>query len=408
MQAMNGHKIKTLIASHAVGAGHKILGDLICEKLKEDGAFDPVHVVEEGGAVDKIYGYYIKHADFWMKIMNGISELPFFDCLDFYKNKDMYARALHILHREKPDIVIATRFTQSTMYSVAKKVLKVPTLVINAVPDFGPPLRRDFPKLNVFKPDYLMVMEKGSREKALKKFRIDEEKILLAGHETKREFRRIMKKFSTKEAARQEFLVAYELRDVLKEFDPRKKTVLIMGGSKATARALPVLRGLLKSSSEILKGAQYCLVCGTDKDLFDRMRSMKEVRTDMENVFVFPDLSPEKMALLMAGCDLPVLGSCAPVTMNELWETRCVPLIVFRHIAHEGHHVRYVRREEIGFYEPHVGRCLTRLEACLSMDSGGRDFFEDKANKLREANREGFHSLPRMLKKLYEESSFQV
>jgi len=404
MREKDPYKIRIVIATHAVGSGHKIFGDLICEKLTQEDDFDPVCIVEDGGAVDEIYGFYVRHADFWMKIMNRINELPVFDCLDFYKNKGMYARAVHVLRKENPDIVIATRFSQSIPFSVAKKVLKMRTLVINAVPDYGPPLRRDYPRLDVFKPDYLMVTEDGSLREALKKFRMNEGRVLLCGHDTRTEFRRIAAKIRTKEAAREAFLDSYEHAALLRKFDFRKKTVLLMGGSKAAARLMPVMRRLPKARADVLKQAQYCIACGTDQGLFHGLVSMKEGNGDMENIFPLPRLHTENMALLMAGCDVPVLGSIAPASLNELCETRCLPLIIFRHIAHEGHHVRYVQDQEIGFYEPRLRNCLRRLAFCLSMDSGEKEIYGHRAGALRARHRNGFHSLPRLLKSLHEKS----
>jgi len=171
-------RIKVLIASHKIGAGHKALGDTFYEQLKKDRRFDVKHFIREGGAGDKFYSLYIKYPLFLQEAMSVPQELPFCDIQESIKTPHMFIQSYRILKDENPDIVLSTRFSQTQHFAVAKRILKLPTVIINAVPDYGAPSRKDYPFLNYFKPDYLFVMEKDSLYQAIKKFNIDKQKVI--------------------------------------------------------------------------------------------------------------------------------------------------------------------------------------------------------------------------------------
>jgi hypothetical protein len=64
----------------------------------------------------------------------------------------------------------------------------------------------------------------------------------------------------------------------------------------------------------------------------------------------------------MAIADLPILGSLAPATMQELLELGCGPLLLFHYIpGTEQPHTAYINEQRIGRYEPDASRMVSLI-----------------------------------------------
>jgi processive 1,2-diacylglycerol beta-glucosyltransferase len=100
------------------------------------------------------------------------------------------------------------------------------------------------------------------------------------------------------------------------------------------------------------------------------------------------------MASLMALADVPVLGSLAPATMQELLELRCGPLLLHNIIpGTEEPHIPYIERNQVGVYEPRPRQMVELIaEVSALQPASGRmgsllEVFPARAAAIREENR---------------------
>ena len=126
-------------------------------------------------------------------------------------------------------------------------------------------------------------------------------------------------------------------------------TLIFLGGSAWTEKTLPVMDRLLANEA-FLDRLNVIVVAGKN-EAFETTLRARVGQAPRFSVFGFVDA--KLMAELQAVADVPVLGSLAPASMQELLETRCGPLMLFHYIpGTEDAHVEHIREQEIGLFEP--------------------------------------------------------
>lgn len=122
------------------------------------------------------------------------------------------------------------------------------------------------------------------------------------------------------------------------------------------------------------------------------------------NLSVLGFVPAELMSKLMRLADVPVLGSLAPATMQELLESQCGPLMLFHLIpGAEDAHGEHIERNQIGLYEPNPEAMVTYLQEVVGLKSASArvalllSSFRTRAAAIRTANVERAMKLPDFL-----------
>jgi len=104
---------------------------------------------------------------------------------------------------------------------------------------------------------------------------------------------------------------------------------------------------------------------------------------------------------------VPVLGSLAPATLQELLEVGLGPLLLFHFIpGSERAHVGYIDSQRLGLYLPDAGEMLHRIREVLGLEvpsdqlARARDGFRERARLLRSRSVERALQLPRFLERM--------
>jgi len=109
----------------------------------------------------------------------------------------------------------------------------------------------------------------------------------------------------------------------------------------------------------------------------------------------------------MGLAEVPVLGSLAPATLQELLEVGLGPLLLFHFIpGSERAHVGYIDGQRLGLYAPDPAEMLHRIREVLGLEAPSdqlaraRDGFRERARLLRSRSVERALQLPRFLERM--------
>jgi hypothetical protein len=186
-------------------------------------------------------------------------------------------------------------------------------------------------------------------------------------------------------------------------FDLSRPTLLFLGGSAWTAKTEPVLEAVLADPA-VREAANVVVVAGRDRNFEARFRARAR-----DGLHVFGFVAPEVLAALMGLADVPVLGSLAPATLQELLEVGLGPLLLFHFIpGSERAHVGYIESQRLGLYVPAAPEMLDRIREVLGLVPASeqlaraRDGFRERARLLRSRSVERALQLPRFLERMLE------
>jgi hypothetical protein len=184
-------------------------------------------------------------------------------------------------------------------------------------------------------------------------------------------------------------------------FDLSRPTLIFLGGSAWTVKTEPVLEAVLADSA-VREAANVVVVAGRDRAFETRLRARAG-----NDTHVFGFVTPEVLAALMGLADVPVLGSLAPATLQELLEVGLGPLLLFHFIpGSERAHVGYIDTQRLGLYAPDTGEMLHRIREVLGLEAPSdqitraRDGFRERARLLRSRSVERALQLPRFLERM--------
>lgn len=387
---------RVLLATMNVGGGHTALRDSFATALQ---TIDPEQRRYEGVCWDssdeftaKLYAFVIHRAP-WL-------QQPIYDASNTRwgmrlaaSSPGMQEEARQALVDLKPDVIMSSHLMLSTMFAQAKRQLRLATPVVTAVPDYGEPTSGFFPMQEDLRGDYVVVMDRKPQLHYLYDRRLPSWQVHYSGFLTRPPFAQVAAQLRGPH-------LSIEQRQVLisqlatqypeiRRVDLHKPTVLFVGGSAWTEKTEPLMDELLAEPWTLQK-MNAIVVCGKN-ELFHAKLQQKLNR---QNRFVvLGQVKPDVMAQLMGLSDVPLLGSLAPATMQELLDTRCGPLLLFHYIrGTELAHIPYIEDNDLGLYEPSPRRMLELLKQATGLAPAGERIakllttFAPRAAEIRRAN----------------------
>ncbi|KXK27471.1 MAG: hypothetical protein TR69_WS6001000348 [candidate division WS6 bacterium OLB20] len=266
-------RIKVLLAGVKAGGGHISLRDFLYQQLETDQeTFRNVSWTHPGEALEtadhlihSISPFLYELTYFFSpRYLSDISTIATFNFLrECYK----------VLKSEKPDIVLSTHFVLSLHFSLAKRLLRSKAVIVNCIPDYGPPSKIMHPRLPFFRSDRLMVFEEWTRKGSAQQYKVPEEDILLAGFNPKKVFAQTAAKYKTKRDARLQLMKVLDYMPYT-QMDPDKTTVLVSAGavdSRKTFKLLKILAREQKNDPSLIDRYQFLVITGRDMKYFERI-----------------------------------------------------------------------------------------------------------------------------------------
>jgi processive 1,2-diacylglycerol beta-glucosyltransferase len=308
--------------------------------------------------------------------------------------------ARELLQEPHFDAIVSTHALFTIILARVRAQLGVEVPLIGAVPDYGAPSGGYFPASLELRPDYLLVMA----EDTLAHYRglgVPEEKLHLSGFLTREAFIRVGNRMRTEPRAAARAALRDEVAAETPSFATLKldrPTLLFLGGSAWTAKTEPVLRRVLADGA-LRASINVVVVCGRDRTFQELLAPLAS-----DGLHVFGYVSPAILAALMGLADIPILGSLAPATLQELLETELGPLLLFHYIpGAERSHVSYLEAQRLGVYEPDPPAMLQVIREAAGLARLSprvalvRDGFRDRARALRRRSVERAMELPAFL-----------
>lgn len=398
---------RVLLASLNAGGGHHALRDSFHAVLRrvdpEHRQFEPVVWTSADRLVDRFYALCVRHLPRFQGTVAELSSQTWAIEVAMRLNPQLLSEATALLAAQRFDLLVSTHPLQSMVFARARRTLELTTPLVCAVPDYGAPPAGYYPPRPELRPDALIVMEEGSLEH-YRAEGVGENQVHLSGFLTREEF--VQAGARVRGEGRDGLRAA--LRTVVAEAHPAfasfaldRPTVLFLGGSAWTAKTEPVLRALLEDAS-LRQAVNLVVVCGKDAAFEARLGARAG-----DGLHVFGFVSPRVLSSLMALADVPVLGSLAPATLQELLEVGLGPLLLFHFIpGSEQPHVSYIENQRLGVYEPRPAQMLQLIGQALGLApisarlSLVRDGYRERARLLRTRGAERAYQLPRFFERL--------
>ncbi len=392
---------KVLLASMHVGGGHAALRDSFAQVLTrvdpERRRFEPAIWDSRDTHISSFYNFVVHHVPWFQSVVFGSSNLNWAIRLGTI-NPLLYREAEEVLVRERPDIVLSTHLVLAMMFARVRHRLKLPTQVVMAVPDYGIATKAFFPEQPDLRCDWAIVMDEVTQLHLLRGRGLPSHQVHWSGFLTRPAFQAAATRGT--DEARAALKPLREAHPELQRLDPSRPTLLFLGGSAWTEKTRPVLERLFADPALLFR-LNAVVVCGKN-EMFRAW--MDRAALAQPRVSVLGFVRPELMAQLMTLADVPVLGSLAPATMQELLETGCGPLMLFHFIpGAERAHVEHIERHRIGLYEPDPAAMVERLKEVTGLVPAGPHVapllqgFRSRAAAIRSANVARAMKLPEFL-----------
>lgn len=391
---------KVLLASIQVGGGHRALADsfqMALQKADPSGErFQIENWQSQDESTEEIYKFIVRKLRQVQGWLHSLSQSEVLYRVLLLNQGWMVKEAKQVLLDKRPDVVVSTHFMLTSAFVMARNELGVPTRIVTAIPDYGPPTSAFFPRLRSIRPDNVIVMEERTHEHLQTRRQLPPSVLHFSGFLTREAFSRLSAQISGERRfgkAQRQNLVADMLKEhpQLRAFDAEKPTLIFLGGSAWTEKTLPVLERLFQDKDFVAK-TNLIIVSGNNPDFHSRMT---QLTADVPNVMLFGFVSPTVMAQLIALADFPVLGSLAPASLHELLELRCGPLFLHHFIpGTERPHVRYIQEQNIGLYEADPDKMVSLLRKAVGLEPRTPELerliseFPKQALRIRTANKQ--------------------
>ncbi|HUM09554.1 MAG TPA: hypothetical protein VLT82_01265 [Myxococcaceae bacterium] len=400
---------RVLLASLNAGGGHHALRDSFAAALARN---DPEHqrlapVVWNSADqfIDRFYSVCVRFLPRFQGKIVELSAQRWALRTAMALSPQLHTEATGMLRQQPFDLLVTTHPMQSMAFARARRELGLPTPLVIAVPDYGVPPTGYHPPLPLLRADALIVMEETTLEH-YRALGLPDERLHLSGFLTREPFVRVGARLrsegrdTARAALKAEVAAAHP---GFGGFDLSRPTLLFLGGSAWTVKTEPVLDAVLADSA--LRGAaNVVVVAGRDPAFEARLRPRAR-----EGLHVFGFVAPEVLAALMGLADVPVLGSLAPATLQELLEVGLGPLLLFHFIpGSERAHVGYIETQRLGVYAPRTDEMFERIREVLGLRPASealalaRDGFRERARLLRTRSVERALQLPRFLERMME------
>ncbi len=395
---------RILFGSIEAGAGHNMLRDSLVASLRrvdpEHRSFEPVSWTSADRSIQRFYAICVHHFTRLQGTVFTLTGQRWAMEVGMWLTPKLVHEARALLRNSNFDAIVSTHALFSIILARARAQLGVRVPLIGAVPDYGTPSAGYFPASPGIQPDYLLVMG----EDTLAHYRgegLSEQRLHLSGFLTREAFARVGHRMRTEPRAEARAALRAEVAQETPSFatlDLDRPTLLFLGGSAWTAKTEPVLRRVMADGA-LRTSVNLVVVCGRDRHFQEAL-----VAEGMAGVHVFGYVSPAILAALMGLADIPVLGSLAPATLQELLETELGPLLLFHDIpGAERSHVSYIEAQRLGVYEPDAPAMLQVIREAVGLArvspriSLVRDGFRDRARELRRRSVERAMALPGFL-----------
>ena len=399
---------RVLLASLNAGGGHHALRDSFAAALARDPEqprLDPRVWTSADHFIDWFYSVCVRFLPRFQGKIVEVSGQPWALRTAMALSPQLRTEALALLRREAFDLLVTTHPVQSLTFAEARRELGLATPLVLAVPDYGVPASGYHPPLPALRSDALIVMEESTLEH-YRSLGVPEDRLHLSGFLTREPFVRVGARLrgegrDTARAALKAEVVAAQ--PDFARFDLSRPALLFLGGSAWTVKTEPVLEAVLADSA-VREAANVVVVAGRDRAFETRLRSRAG-----DGLHVFGFVAPEVLAALMGLAEVPVLGSLAPATLQELLEVGLGPLLLFHFIpGSERAHVGYIDGQRLGLYAPDTQEMLHRIREVLGLEAPSdqlaraRDGFRERGRLLRSRSVERALQLPRFLERILE------
>ncbi|MEW5740567.1 MAG: hypothetical protein AB1938_16685 [Myxococcota bacterium] len=388
--------VRAVFASVAAGGGHHTVRDAL---LRATRAADPRGERVEAtswtsqAGFDGFYRWCVRH---------GLQGLAYFPTRVFsiaawvvvFTNPKLIREAVALLRRAPPDVVVSTHLVLTTAFLIARWWVGVPTRVVGVIPDYGRPDPGFFPRFAALRPDATWVNGEDTYRWATTKGRALPDEVQWLGTLVTEDFTKV--RAQIREAGGRTEGLKGQWRAMLapawpavSRLDVSKPTVVFYGGSGFAGAARPVMEALLARP----ESARFNVVvlCGRDEALRASLDASYGPRPGFAAIGF---LSHPQLAALYGLTDVPVMGSLAHSSLQELLETATGPLLVFRVIpGTEPPYLDYVARERLGVFEPDAERMTALVLEAVGVVQGerwaelARDF-QARAWAIRDASSE--------------------
>ena len=397
---------RVLLASLNAGGGHHALRDSFATALARDPEqprLDPRVWTSADHFIDRFYSVCVRFLPRFQGKIVEISGQPWALRTAMALSPQLRTEALSLLRREQFDLLVTTHPMQSMAFAEARHEVGLAMPLVLAVPDYGVPVPGYHPPLPALRSDALIVMEESTLEH-YRSLGVAEDRLHLSGFLTREPFVRVgarlrAERRETARAALKAEVVAAQ--PDFARFDLSRPALLFLGGSAWTVKTEPVLEAVLADPA-LREAANVVIVAGRDRAFETRLRSRAA-----DGLHVFGFVAPEVLAALMGLAEVPVLGSLAPATLQELLEVGLGPLLLFHFIpGSERAHVGYIDSQRLGLYQPDAGEMLHRIREVLGLEvpsdqlARARDGFRERARLLRSRSVERALQLPRFLERM--------
>jgi processive 1,2-diacylglycerol beta-glucosyltransferase len=395
---------RILLGSIEAGAGHIMLRDSMAAVLRrvdpQHRNFEPVSWTSADSSTQRFYAICVHHFTQLQGTVFTLTGQRWAMEVGMWLTPRLQREARELLLSSGANAFVSTHALFTIILARARAQLGLNVPLIGAVPDYGQPSGGYFPESPGLQPDYLVVMG----EDTLAHYRgegVAEERLHLSGFLTREAFVRVGNRMRTENRPQARAALRDEVAAEAPAFSALKldrPTLLFLGGSAWTAKTEPVLQRVLRDSA-LRSSVNVVVVCGRDRHFQERLAPLAA-----EGVHVFGYVSPAILAALMGLADIPILGSLAPATLQELLETELGPLLLFHYIpGSERSHVSYLEAQRLGVYEPDPSAMLQAIREAVGLARVSprmalvRDGFRDRARELRRRSVERALALPKFL-----------
>ena len=400
---------RVLLASLNAGGGHHALRDSFAAALAradpDPQGLDPVVWTSADRFIDWFYSVCVRLLPRFQGKIVELSSQPWAVRTAMALSPQVRGEALALLRRQTFDLLVTTHPVQSMAFAQARRELGLATPLVLAVPDYGVPATGYHPPLPALRSDALIVMEETTLEH-YRSLGVPDERLHLSGFLTREPFVRVGARLRAEGRDTVRAALKAEVTAALPEFarfDLSRPTLLFLGGSAWTVKTEPVLEAVLADPA-VREAANVVVVAGRDRTFETRLRARAR-----DGFHGFGFVAPDMLAALMGLADVPVLGSLAPATLQELLEVGLGPLLLFHFIpGSERAHVGYIENQRLGLYAPETAVMVHRIREILGLEAPSeqlaraRDGFRERARLLRSRSVERALQLSRFLERMLE------
>lgn len=381
-------RIKVLHASIKAGGGHNALRDFIYNELEKQP--DKFRNIKFDHTVDSIEAFDTALS----KVAPALYELFFFFAprtvsdVFFVATFNLFKQCYRAIKDNNPDIILSSHFLLTQHFSLAKRLLRSKTIVVDCMPDYGPPSALQNPTLPWFRAEYILTFEEWTKNSVIKDLKVPKEKVLLAGRNPSKVYEDTRIKYQNKQAAREQIKVIMDYFPFSK-IDSSKTTVLVTAGATQSGKTEKLLRAIAaeqKTDINLVDKYQFFVITGRNMKYFEKLVGLSKKYRYWSNIFPFPWVDSDVYALIQYASDFPILGSIAPATLNELIESECGPFIIYRTRAgQEIPHRVFVEEKGLGKFIPDLKVLVKKLSNGISDDERERFLNKGKAFRTEQA-----------------------